>query len=98
MGRALPSSEERGALALTARKEDKVMPRKLGTKAGNDLFANMFDAPTDTPHVVLHGDPISGFRVVGPFATEAEADAWCDEYYENQPGIAWSTALQSIDS
>lgn len=30
------------------------------------------------PYVVLAGDPVDGFRVIGPFATASEAAEWAN--------------------
>lgn len=46
------------------------------------------------PHVVILGNPLAGFRFIGPFPTRVEAEEWAAVYADDD---AWNWVAPLAD-
>lgn len=52
-------------------------------------------------HVILHGNPVDGFEIIGPFTTGEDAVDWASRHehqFENSWWIAPLRAKEEIDA
>lgn len=59
-----------GAVSIDAVKCDPQSRRIAGLSGEHVIYLRVADAP----YIILEGDPVGGYKLIGPFATEEEAN------------------------